>query len=73
MHDDLHLLKALPRVAPSEEVRRRVRVAALDRLAAQAPLPWWRAAWRQLAAPLALASVSAFQLFQAAGHTPLLR
>ena len=73
MDDDLDLLKALPRYAPPDDLRRKVRVAAVDRLAEQAALPWWRVAIRQLALPLALASFSAFHLIDAASHTPLLK
>lgn len=71
--DDLELLAALPRHQPSDAVRRDVRIAALDRLAAARPLPWWRSLFDQLAIPLALAALSFIYLARAAADTPLLR
>lgn len=70
--DELELLKSLPRHEPSPDLRRDVRVAALDTLAQQQPLPRWRVLLDQLAIPLALAAFSAMFLLGAAAHTPLL-
>ena len=73
MDDDLERLKSLPRHAPSDELRRQVRVEMLDALAASEPVSWWERLWRQAAVPVALAAFSLFQLWNAAAHTPLLR
>ena len=72
MDDDLDLLRDLPRHRPSDTLRREVRVAALAALS-QAPAPWWKLSWRQLAIQLTLATASAAYLIMAAGHTPILR
>ena len=71
--DELELLRTLPRHAPSDDLRREVRLAALARLEKAEPLPWWRVALEQVALPLALAALSALYLLEAAAHTPLLR
>ncbi len=73
MSDELDLLKQLPRHAPSADLRRSVRVAALDRLAAGRKQPWWRVLWQQAAIPRALAVLSIVYLVRAAADTPLLR
>jgi hypothetical protein len=73
MTDELELLKDLPRHAPSDALRREVRVAALARFEAVAKRPWWHGLVDQLAIPLALAAVSAIYLVWAAEHTPLFR
>ena len=73
MKDELELLRDLPRHAPSDAVRRDVRVAALARFEAVTKRPWWHTLLDQLAIPLALAAVSAVYLLWAAEHTPLLR
>jgi hypothetical protein len=74
MNDDLELLKALGKEArhrPGDDVRRKVRVAALERLAR--PRPWWASLLDQLAIPMALAAGSVVYLVWAAEHTPILR
>ena len=73
MTDELDLLKELPRHQPSDDLRRDVRVAALDTLAASEPQRWWQVVLDQLAIPLALAALSVVCLVSAASHTPLLR
>ena len=67
------LLKDLPRHAPSDALRRDVRIAALARLEASTRRRWWQPLVDQLAIPLALAALSAVYLIWAAEHTPLLR
>ncbi|HHH28087.1 MAG TPA: hypothetical protein ENK57_07050 [Polyangiaceae bacterium] len=73
MTDELELLKALPRHQPSDDLRREVRVAALDALASSEPQRWWQVVLDQVAIPMALAALSILCLAQAAAHTPLMR
>ncbi len=73
MTDELDLLRQLPKHAPSDDLRRSVRVTALERLAVTARTPWWRRALDQAAIPLALAAFSLLYLARAAVDTPLLR
>jgi hypothetical protein len=72
MNDELELLKALPRHRPSDDLRRMVRVAALEKLG-EAPLPWWKLTLRELSIQLSLAAASFVYLMWAASQTPLLR
>lgn len=73
MTDELELLKELPRHRPSDDLRREVRVAALDALATSEPPSWWQVMLDQVAIPVALAALSILCLVQAASHTPLMR
>jgi hypothetical protein len=72
MNDELELLKDLPRHRPPADLRPRVRIAALAKLS-EAPRPWWRLTFEQLAIQLSLAAASVVYLLWAAEHTPLLR
>jgi hypothetical protein len=75
MKDDLELLKALRQDEahrPSDDLRRAVRIAALERLATPRRRRVWDVLLDQLAIPMALAAVSVVYLVWAAGHTPLL-
>lgn len=73
MTDELELLKALPRHQPTDDLRREVRVASLDALAASERPRWWQVVLDQVAIPVALAALSIVCLLQAASHTPLMR
>ncbi len=73
MTDELELLKELPHYQPTDDVRREVRVAALDALAASQPPSWWQVMLDQVAIPVALAALSIVVLLQAASNTPLMR